>query len=121
MPSAALFQILGPVVEEIAGSPALRTFSKKPKETTTGLDTGKTKNGHSVLLKLNYKDVSVLFGGDLNSSAEMFLLGHYTGLPVYDPTLVRTDEVVEAAKPTFRVDIAKSCHHGSADFTDQFP
>lgn len=61
-----------------------------------------------------------MFGGDLNRSAEMFLLGHYTGLPVYDPTQVRTDEVVEAAKPTFRVDIAKSCHHGSADFTDHF-
>lgn len=113
-------QIIGPVVEDIAGSSALRTFSKKPKETTTEMDTGKTKNGHSVLLKLNYKDVSMLFGGDLNSSAEMFLLGQYTGLPVYDSTLVRTDEVVEAAKPTFRVDIAKSCHHGSADFTDHF-
>jgi len=113
-------QILGPVVEDVAGDPALRTFSKKPKESTTELDTGKTKNGHSVLLKLNYKNVSVLFGGDLNSSAEMFLLHHYTGLPVYDRTEVRTDEVVEAAKPTFRVDIAKSCHHGSADFTDHF-
>ncbi len=113
-------QILGPVVEDISGSSALRTFSKKPKETTAELDTSKTKNGHSVLLKLNYKNVSVMFGGDLNSSAEMFLLGHYTGLPVYDPTQVRVDEVVEAAKPTFRVDIAKSCHHGSADFTDHF-
>ncbi|MCG7883480.1 MAG: hypothetical protein JAY96_18035, partial [Candidatus Thiodiazotropha endolucinida] len=71
-------QILGPVVEEITGNPALRTFSKKPREKTTELDTGKTKNGHSILLKLNYKDVSVLFGGDLNSSAEMFLLGNYT-------------------------------------------
>lgn len=113
-------QILGPVVEDVANSTALRTFGKKPSEATTQLDTGKTKNGHSILLKLNYKDVSVLFGGDLNSSAEMFLLGHYTGLPVYDPSQVRTDEVVEAAKPTFQVDIAKSCHHGSADFTDHF-
>ncbi|MEW8660691.1 MAG: hypothetical protein AB2603_20460 [Candidatus Thiodiazotropha endolucinida] len=113
-------QILGPVVEEISGNPALRTLSKTPREKTTELDTGITKNGHSILLKLNYKDVSVLFGGDLNSSAEMFLLGHYTGLPVYAPTQVRTDEVVNAAKPTFGVDIAKSCHHGSADFTDHF-
>ena len=119
-PEGCAIQILGPVVDDVGGTPSLRTFSKKPKETTTELDTGKTKNGHSVLLKLNYKDVSILFGGDLNSSAEMFLLGHYTGLPVYDPTQVRTDEVVEAAKPTFRVDIAKSCHHGSADFTDHF-
>lgn len=113
-------QILGPIVEEVNGAAALRTFSSKPVENTAELDTGKTKNGHSVLLKLNYKNVSILFGGDLNSSAEMFLLGHYTGLPVYDPSRVRTDEVVEAATPTFKVDIAKSCHHGSADFTDHF-
>ncbi len=113
-------QVLGPVIEKIDADNALRTFSKKPKEKTAEMDTGKTKNGQSILLKLSYKNVSLLFGGDLNSSAEMFLLGHYTGLPVYDPTQVRTDEIVEAAKPTFKVDIAKSCHHGSADFTDHF-
>ena len=113
-------QILGPVVESVGTTAALRSFSGKPKETTTELNTGKTKNGHSVLLKLNYGAVSVLFGGDLNSSAEMFLLSHYTKLPVYDPTQVRTDEIVEAAKPIFRVDVSKACHHGSADFTDHF-
>lgn len=113
-------QILGPVVEKVGSSAALRVFADKPKEKTTDLNTGKTKNGHSVLLKLNYGSVSVLFGGDLNSSAEMFLLSYYTGLPVYDSTQVRTDQVVEAAKPIFRVDVAKACHHGSADFTDHF-
>jgi beta-lactamase superfamily II metal-dependent hydrolase len=113
-------QILGPVVEVVDGDLALRTFGSKPMEKTTQLNTGKTKNGHSVLLKMQYGAVSILFGGDLNSTAEMFLLGHYTGLPVYDPTQVRTDEVVEAAKPIFRVDVSKACHHGSADFTDHF-
>lgn len=35
----------------------------------TSMDTGKTKNGHSVLLRLEYRDLSVLFGGDLNTPA----------------------------------------------------
>lgn len=113
-------QILGPVVEEVGGKPALRTFAEKPERKTKELHTGKTKNGHSILLKLEYKKLRIMFGGDLNSSAEMFLLGHYTGLDVYDPVKVRTDEVVAAAGPTFRVDLAKACHHGSADFTDHF-
>lgn len=81
---------------------------------------GKTKNGHSVVLKLRYKDVSVLLGGDLNIRAEDRLLEHYTGL---DPTPNSADDervLVEAARQTFQVDIAKSCHHGSADFRDVF-
>ena len=113
-------EILGPIIEDVSGNPALRSFARKPKEKTTDLDTGKTKNGHSIILKLKYNSFSMLLGGDLNSSAEMFLLGHYTGLDVYDSTTVRTDQVVEAAAPTFQVDMAKACHHGSADFTDHF-
>ena len=113
-------EILGPVVEEVEGRRALRSFNSKPAEKTTRLNPGKTKNGHSILLKLKYKNFSVLLGGDLNTSAEMFLLGHYTGLPVYDQNDVRNDEIIEAAKPTFKVDLAKSCHHGSADFSDLF-
>lgn len=114
-------RIIGPVVEpDAAGDARLRAFSAKPAEKTTGLDVAKTKNGQSVLLRLEYKNLTILFGGDLNSSAEMFLLNHYTGLPVYDPLQVRNDEVVEAAKYIFQSDIAKACHHGSADFTDHF-
>lgn len=60
-------QILGPVVESFGGSPALRWFG----------DTGKTKNGHSVVLRLVYDKVSLLLGGDLNIPAEGLLLKHH--------------------------------------------
>lgn len=113
-------ELLGPVVEEVDGGSALRVFSDKPREKTTSMNTGKTKNGHSILLKLNYRDLNVLFGGDLNSSAEMFLLNHYTGLSVYDPIVAPEDMVIGAGAKTFGVDVAKACHHGSADFTDIF-
>lgn len=119
--TACIIEIIGPVIEPDGQDlPRLRVFSKKPMEKTVSLDTGKTKNGHSVLLTLVYKDLSILFGGDLNSAAEMFLLHHYTGLPVYDAGVVSSDDIVQAGRPVFGADIAKACHHGSADFTDVF-
>lgn len=116
-----VIEILGPVIEPDAqGSPRLRTFDDEPEAKTTAMDAGKTKNGHSILLKLTYKNTTVLFGGDLNSPAEMFLLQHYTGLPVYQAGAVSDQDIIQAARPVFGADIAKSCHHGSADFTDVF-
>lgn len=104
-------EVLAPVTTEIAGRPALRRFS--------GND-GITKNGHSVTLRLGYRDIAVLLTGDLNSSSQRHLLEHYTGL---DPTNVDDAErvqMIEAARAIFRSDAAKSCHHGSADFVDEF-
>jgi beta-lactamase superfamily II metal-dependent hydrolase len=99
--------VLGPLPEEIDGKPALRWFG----------DAGKTKNGHSVVLKLRYHDVTVLLGGDLNIPAENHLLAHYTGL---DPENGDPEAVVARARETFQVDVAKACHHGSADFTSVY-
>lgn len=48
--------------------------------TTWFNDEGKTKNGHAVVLKLEYRGVKILLGGDLNTPAEEYLLRHYTGL-----------------------------------------
>ena len=118
--SGCVVEVIGPVVEkDAAGRPRLRVFTSAPVETTRSLNTGKTKNGHSILLKLKYRDVSILFGGDLNSSAEMFLLQHYTGERVYDSNADKI-RIVNAGRYIFGVDIAKACHHGSADFTDVF-
>jgi len=78
---------------------------------------GKTKNGHSVVIRLQYRDVSLLLGGDLNIPSEELLLEHHTGV---DPRPRNEDErfaLVEAARQVFQVDIAKSCHHGSSDFS----
>ncbi len=102
--------VLGPVVEpDAAGAPRLRWFG----------DVGKTKNGHSVVLRLKYKQVSVLLGGDLNIPSEHLLLGHHTGL-ASPPAAADEETLVNAARNVFECDVAKACHHGSADFTDLF-
>ena len=118
---SCVVKIIGPVVERDAnGNHRLRVFNKKPQEKTDTLHVGKTKNGHSILLKLTYNKVNILFGGDLNTPAEMFLLNHYTGLDVYNEGQVKTKDIIEKGRNVFGVDIAKACHHGSADFSDIF-
>ena len=119
-PDGCEIRIIGPVIEEIDGKDTLRAFNEKPKSKTTSINTGKTKNGHSILLKLQYKNLRMLFGGDLNSSAEMFLMKHYTGKDVYDKNPDTMREAMDIAADTFQVDVAKACHHGSADFKDEF-
>ena len=121
-------EILGPVVEtDAAGNAQLRAFGKDP--TSTSMDNGKTKNGHSVLLRLEFKNFRVLFGGDLNKSSETFLMLWYgddkhVPAPLTDNHNAeqRTAEadVIERAGRHFDVDLMKSCHHGSADVTEGF-
>jgi beta-lactamase superfamily II metal-dependent hydrolase len=103
-------EVLGPVPHPGAGRPRLRWFG----------DVGKTKNGHSVVLRLRYRDVRILLGGDLNIPAEYHLLAHFTKLPVPPRTVEEERRVVEAARQVFQSDVAKACHHGSADFSDLF-
>lgn len=84
-------------------------------------DVGKTKNGHSVVLKLVYRGVSLLLGGDLNIPAEQHLLRKHTGkaLPAAGNEAAAAAFLV-AARSAFETDVAKACHHGSADFTSLF-
>ncbi|HUU85299.1 MAG TPA: SH3 domain-containing protein [Phycisphaerae bacterium] len=104
-------QLLGPVTEpDGRGAPRLRWLG----------NVGKTKNGHSIVLRLQYRDVSVLLGGDLNIPAENLLLGYHTGMAMPPKTAEQERLVIEAARPIFEVDIAKACHHGSADFSDVY-
>ncbi len=65
-------------------------------------DDGKTINGHSLVLKLTYGRRTFLLGGDLNTLSENYLMSKYPG-----------------GNP-FEVDVAKSCHHGSSDFSENF-
>jgi hypothetical protein len=105
-------EILGPWVETDAdGEPKLRVLDG---------DYGKTKNGHSVILRLRYGQFSVLFGGDLNSRAEKFLLTQHTGIAKWPTTIVERDVFIAEARKTFRSDVLKVCHHGAADVTDEF-
>ncbi|MCA9468070.1 MAG: hypothetical protein KC643_21865 [Nitrospira sp.] len=105
-------QVLSPALEQCPDrKPRLRRFG----------DNGKTKNGHSIVLKLVYDKVSLLLGGDLNIPSENYLLQHYTGI---DPDTINTANARKAfvtnARKTFGVDIAKACHHGSSDFRELF-
>jgi len=105
-------EVLGPVVEENSnGDMRLRKISSY----------GKTKNGHSVLLRLTFEKFRIFFGGDLNKPAEEFLMRHYTGetkLPKAADD--NYGEVVTKARARFQCEVMKTCHHGAADVTDIF-
>jgi hypothetical protein len=89
-----------------------------------------------VVFKLTIGKLRLLLGGDLNTEAEYHLLQHFTGIDVAAQKAVLKDKkasdakkkaaqaeiekAVVAARKTCEVDIAKSCHHGSADFTSEF-
>lgn len=105
-------EVLGPVVELTGnGRPRLRLLG----------DYGQTKNGHSVLIKLSYGGFKVLLGGDLNVRAEKFLLSHYAGIDHFPTQGTQAyDDMIADASSTFRADVMKVCHHGSADVTDAF-
>ena len=90
-------EILGPVPRLATGQIDWPWFS----------NSSHTRNGHSLVLKLNYAEdggqrKSFLLGGDLNTEAEEYLMHHYN------------------PDNPFQVDVAKSCHHGSADFSVDF-
>ncbi|HSG34796.1 MAG TPA: hypothetical protein VLA37_09685, partial [Sphingomonadaceae bacterium] len=104
-------EVLGPWVENDGDGDKLRVL---------GGSYGKTKNGHSVILRLEYGGFSVLFGGDLNAPAEKFLLMQHTGIDKWPGTIVERDIFVAEARKAFRSDVMKVCHHGAADVTDEF-
>lgn len=105
-----------------------------------------TKNGHSVVLKLEMGRFKMLLGGDLNTQAEDYLFRRYCDVnfdasdlekTVYQlerkgPNLSPQDRqeleearsrlaaLVIAARRHFQVDVAKACHHGSNHFSETF-
>jgi competence protein ComEC len=65
-------------------------------------DEGVTVNGHSLVLKVTFGTRTLLLGGDLNTYSQNYLMEKY------------------APDNPFEVDVAKSCHHGSSDFSEKF-
>ena len=108
--------VLGPLVTEISGKPALKFLGNPPKgprighesiETTdlgsSGLSASHTINGHSIVFRLTYGSVSYLFAGDLNDEASRVLTREHN-----KGTL------------NLKAEVFKVPHHGSADFSGAF-
>ena len=80
-------RVLAPIEQDVAGSPGLHDLG----------DEGENKNGHSVVLRLDYGERRLLLTGDLNERAQGNIMTHY-GAQFAD---------------AWRADVAKACHHGS--------
>lgn len=121
-----VMEIMGPVAQNINGKDALPVFESNK---------GKTKNGHSIVIKLTIGHLRLLLGGDLNTEAEYYLIHHYSGIDIADiksqlkkkisaatrkELESQMEEAILKTRKALEVDIAKSCHHGSADFTSEF-
>jgi len=120
-------EVLGPYSTEINGQAAFPVLENSKS---------KTKNGHSIILKLSIGKLKLLLGGDLNSSAEHYLFKQFTGINtkraneiIRNPKSSNSEKLkaeeeielaVKKAKSYFAADIAKCCHHGSPDFTNEF-
>lgn len=103
-------ELLGPVAEDVGGTTGLRWFN----------DPGKTKNGHSIVVRIRYKGVTIFAGGDLNVLSEGLLLKHHAGAAMLPKTEAERLALVAAARPKLSADFAKACHHGSGDVSLAF-
>ena len=80
-------RVLGPVLEKLAGGGVgLRTLGSESE----------TRNGHSVVLRVDHGKARILLTGDLNTTSQALLLACH-------------------GAAEFEVDVAKGCHHGSDD------
>jgi hypothetical protein len=106
-------EVLGPLVTEVGGKPALRFLGDPPKGPRLGHESvalsedefkghsaSHTINGHSVVFRLVYGGFSYLFTGDLNDEASRFLTREHN-----------------AGRLNLRSEVFKVPHHGSADFS----
>jgi beta-lactamase superfamily II metal-dependent hydrolase len=106
-------EVLGPLVTQVAGKPALRFLGDPPKgprigheslslgeEDFKGHSASHTINGHSVVFRLSYGGFSYLFTGDLNDEASRFLTREHN-----------------AGRLNLKSEVFKVPHHGSADFS----
>lgn len=121
-------EVLAPVPEQVDGKLGLRWFDARTD------DIGKTKNGHSIVLMARIGKAKIMLGGDLNSRAADFLMEQYSGRDIrsvrkqimeadgQDVSLLTAQlkDIVESCRSVFQAEVAKSCHHGSHDITNEF-
>lgn len=102
--------VLGPIISDVSGKPGLK-FLRSPSKSvaqddnemgsTGSYSASHTINGHSIIMRLKYGNVSFMFAGDLNEEAEDIL-------------------VAASAETSIQSEILKVPHHGSADFSNKF-
>lgn len=92
-------RVLGPFEESWNGKPALRYIDTASKSSMK--KPSKTRNGLSVVLRIDYKDARLLLTGDLNFKSQAVLLKN---IPNHE----------------FRAHVVKACHHGSEDVSWKF-
>ncbi len=96
--------VLGPVPTKKSGSVEYVAFpdAHDIADEDPTPSSSHTRNGHSIVLKLQFGNHTMLLGGDLNIPAQQHLMNYY------------------GSENPFRVDVAKACHHGSSDFHVEF-
>ena len=92
-------RILGPVRETWRNKPVLRYLDSHGVGSMSR--PSKTRNGLSVVLRVDYGDARFLLTGDLNFRSQALLFKH---IPCEE----------------FECDVAKACHHGSEDVSWRF-
>jgi beta-lactamase superfamily II metal-dependent hydrolase len=98
-PGAPSVRVLGPVAEAWTGKPALRFLDRA--SVSAMKQPSLTRNGHSVVLRIDHGEARILLTGDLNFRSQALLLKH-----------VPPEE--------FRCHVGKACHHGSEDVSSTF-
>lgn len=133
-------EILGPIIER-------EPYNGRKRNTLRRLGSeGVTKNGHSIILKGRYGNLTLLLGGDLNSQSQNFLLSTYAKSSSSPEKLLKAikrlkakaqplsasdqkkldgyvseyDAIEKIGRQVFEADIAKACHHGSQHIIDSF-
>ncbi len=133
-------EVMGPVTEPIKKGTTTKDCLKR-----LGAE-GVTKNGHSIVFKLNIGKLLVFLGGDLNTESEDYLIQHYcetdkevseiekkvsklvakgsaiTNSEAQDLAEYQTElqAIIAKARKFFQADVVKACHHGSHHFSETF-
>jgi beta-lactamase superfamily II metal-dependent hydrolase len=100
------FKVLGPIEEDspVDGKPALRYLDRNSTDQRRGYSLHSpslSRNGQSIVLRMDFGDVRVMLTGDLNFKSQALIQNHWSA-----------DEL--------RCDVAKACHHGSEDISWRF-
>jgi beta-lactamase superfamily II metal-dependent hydrolase len=104
-------EVLGPTTVKAGGKDGL-PFLREPKDGVPlthldfrpgALSASHTVNGHSIVLRLTFGNVRMLFAGDLNNATETTLAAEHA-----------------AGTIDLRSEILKVPHHGSHEFTPEF-